>query len=147
MNIRKIKLEDSTQLFNWVNKTDSLSVKIENKNKVSLAEHERWFNERLDDKNTHIWIIENKSGIPLGQIRFQKKNTKYYDIDIYIIQSERKKGLASKALNKAMQISKPIFLRALVKKNNIRSYDFFLKNGFSLKFQDQSKWVLIRENI
>ena len=28
MNIRKIKLEDSTQLFNWVNKTDSLSVKI-----------------------------------------------------------------------------------------------------------------------
>ena len=101
----------------------------------------------MDDKNTHIWIIENKSGIPLGQIRFQKKNTKYYDIDIYIIEIERQKGLASKALNKAMQISKPIFLRALVKKNNIRSYDFFLKNGFSLKFQDQSKWVLIRENI
>ena len=147
MILRKVKFNDKIHLFNWVNQLDSLSVKIENKNKVSLAEHERWFNERLDDKNTHIWIIENKSGISLGQIRFQKKNTKYYDIDIYIIEIERQKGLASKALNKAMQISKPIFLRALVKKNNIRSYDFFLKNGFSLKFQDQSKWVLIRENI
>ena len=147
MILRKAKFNDKIRLFNWLNQSDSLSIKIENKNKVSLAEHEIWLQERLDDKNTYIWIIENKSSIPLGQIRFQKKNTKYYDIDIYIIQSERKKGLASKALNKAMQISKPIFLRALVKKNNIRSYDFFLKNGFSLKFQDQSKWVLIRENI
>ena len=33
MNIRKIKSEDSTQLFNWVNKTDSLSVKVENQKK------------------------------------------------------------------------------------------------------------------
>ena len=60
MNIRKIKSEDSTQLFNWVNKTDSLSVKVENQKKINFSAHSKWFSERMNDPNTSIWIIENK---------------------------------------------------------------------------------------
>ena len=145
MILRKAKFDDKNYLYEWVNQFDSLSAKIENENKVILSEHEKWFYERLKDKNTYIWIIENKKNIPIGQIRFQKKFFKYYDVDIYIIDKERKKGLASKALNEAIQISNSISLRALVKKTNLRSYNFFSKNGFFLKSEDQIKWILIKE--
>jgi len=145
MILRKAKFDDKIYLFNWVNQPDSLSVKIENEQEVALSNHEKWFNERLRDKNTHIWIIENEKNIPIGQVRFQKKISNYFDVDIYILDKERKKGLASKALNKAMQISEFPPLRALVKKNNFRSYTFFSKNGFILKSEDKFKWVLIKE--
>ena len=97
MILRKANIDDKMYLFNWVNKFDSLSVKIENEKEISLFDHENWFYERLKDKNTYIWIIENKKNTPIGQIRFQKKKSNYYDVDIYIVNEERKKELATKA--------------------------------------------------
>ena len=143
MNIRKIKLEDSTQLFNWVNKTDSLSVKIENQKRINFSDHSKWFNERMNDPNTSIWIIENKNKIPIGQIRFQKKIDNYFDVDIYLTKHERKKGVASKALNLAINKVNFYSFRAIIKKSNRRSYNFFLKNGFSLSHEDNNMWVLV----
>ena len=143
MNIRKIKSEDSTQLFNWVNKTDSLSVKVENQKKINLSAHSKWFSERMNDPNTSIWIIENKNKIPIGQIRFQKKMDNYFDVDIYLAKHERKKGVASKALNLAINKVNFYYFRAIIKKSNRRSYNFFLKNGFSLSHEDNNMWVLV----
>ena len=90
MNIRKIKLEDSTQLFYWVNNSDSLSVKIENQKKINFSAHSKWFIDKMNDPNTSIWIIENKKKIPIGQIRFQKKMDNYFDVDIYLTKDKRK---------------------------------------------------------
>ena len=143
MNIRKIKSEDSTQLFNWVNKTDSLSVKIENQKRINFSDHSKWFSERMNDPNTSIWIIENKNKIPIGQIRFQKKIDNYFDVDIYLTKHERKKGVASKALNLAINKVNFYSFRAIIKKSNRRSYNFFLKNGFSLSHEDNNMWVLV----
>ena len=143
MNIRKIKSEDSTQLFNWVNKTDSLSVKIENQKQINFSAHSKWFSERMNDPNTSIWIIENKNKIPIGQIRFQKKIDNYFDVDIYLTKHERKKGVASKALNLAINKVNFYSFRAIIKKSNRRSYNFFLKNGFSLSHEDNNMWVLV----
>ena len=143
MNIRKIKLEDSTQLFNWVNKTDSLSVKIENQKQITLIDHNKWFIERMNDPDTNIWIIENKKQIPIGQIRFQKKIDNYFDIDIYLEKDERKKGMASKALNLAIHKVNFNSFREIIKKSNKKSYNFFLKNGFSLSHEDNNMWVLV----
>ena len=143
MNIRKIKSEDSTQLFNWVNKTDSLSVKVENQKKINFSAHSKWFSERMNDPNTSIWIIENKNKIPIGQIRFQKKMDNYFDVDIYLTKHERKKGVASKALNLAINKVNFYSFRAIIKKSNRRSYNFFLKNGFSLSHEDNNMWVLV----
>ena len=143
MNTRKIKLEDCTQLFNWVNKTDSLSVKIENQKQINFSAHSKWFSERMNDPNTSIWIIENKNKIPIGQIRFQKKMDNYFDVDIYLTKEERKKGVASKALNLAINKVNFYSFRAIIKKSNRRSYNFFLKNGFSLSHEDNNMWVLV----
>ncbi len=145
MIIRKAKFDDKLYLFNWVNKLDSLSAKIENKNEITLSDHKKWFSERLKDSNTHIWIIENEKKIPIGQIRFQKNIDNYFDIDIYLLKDERKKGVASKALNLAFNKVNLFPFRAIVKKSNIRSFSFFSKNGFFLKSEDEFIWVLVKE--
>ena len=75
MNIflREADYSDSNMFFTWVNKQDSLDVKIQNKSKIDLKNHDKWFLERLSDSNTYIWVIEDCNKVPLGQIRFQKK--------------------------------------------------------------------------
>jgi len=145
ISIRKATYDDKLILFNWANKFDSLSVKIENKNKILLFEHEKWLSERLRDTGTYIWIIL-KEKIPVGQIRFQKKIDKYFDIDIYLLANERRRGTAKRALHLAHKESALVALRALVKKNNINSYNFFLRNSFYLESEDEFKWVLKKNN-
>jgi len=68
-----------------------------------------------------------------------------FDIDIYLLKEERKKELASKALNLALNKVNLFPFRAIVKKNNIQSFSFFLKNGFFIKSEDEFIWVLIKE--
>ena len=121
VNIRYAKKEDSSLLLEWVNKSDSLEVKIESNNVISEVEHSKWFIERLNDNDTHIWIILNKDNVPIGQIRFQRKVNKYFDIDIYIVEEERRRGIAGKALNIASGSLNSIFLRSIVKKNNLKN--------------------------
>ena len=145
ISIRKATYDDKLILFKWANKFDSLSVKIENKNKIFLSEHEKWLSERFKDTGTYIWIIL-KEKIPIGQIRFQKKIGKYFDVDIYLLANERRRGTAKRALYLAHKDSAFVSLRALVKRNNINSYNFFLRNGFYLKSEDEFKWVLKKNN-
>jgi L-amino acid N-acyltransferase YncA len=147
MNIflREADYDDSNMFFTWVNKKDSLDVKIQNKSKIDLKNHDTWFLERLSDSNTYIWVIENSNKVPLGQIRFQKKCLMYFEVDIYIISTMRLKGIAIKALNMAVKKTNNFALKAIVKKNNIGSYKLFIKCGFSLKFEDDFKWTLVKE--
>ncbi len=144
ISIRKATLADELVLLEWVNQYDSLSTKIETKNKILLSKHKKWFLERLNDLGTYIWIILNEKRKPLGQIRFQKKIEKYFDVDIYVESNERRKGIAKKALYLAQRETGLKPLRAFVKKNNINSYKFFLSNGFLLQLEDESMWVLIK---
>lgn len=144
ISIRKATLADELVLLEWVNQYDSLSTKIETKNKILLSKHKKWFLERLNDLGTYIWIILNEKRKPLGQIRFQKKIEKYFDVDIYVESNERRKGIAKKALYLAQRETGLKPLRAFVKKNNTNSYKFFLSNGFLLQLEDESMWVLIK---
>ena len=132
------------QLFKWFNDEDSFKFKIKTTNKISIAEHEEWFGKSLKDQNTFIWIIENENKESLGQIRFKKSGSKYYDIDIFVIHRVRKTGVASKALKKAENIYDTKPLRAIVKKNNYSSYLFFIRNSYSIFSEDAECWTLIK---
>ena len=141
--LRPAKLKDKHILFKWVNSNDSIKFKIKTKKKINFIDHKAWFVERLKDKNTLIWIIENNN-IPIGQIRFQLSRDNYYDVDIFIINKVRKIGLASKALTKAEKQSNIKPLRAVVKKNNSLSYLFFIRNKYSLVSEDAEFWTLVK---
>ena len=144
VGLRLAELKDKCLLYRWVNSKDSLGIKIKTDKKISFSNHEIWFEERLKDNNTFIWIIEENKNKPIGQIRFQYSKEKYFDIDIYIINKFRKLGIASIELKNAENISNVKPLRATVKKNNYSSYLFFNRNGYRLIFEDQEYWVLVK---
>ena len=144
VGLRLAELKDKCLLYRWVNSKDSLGIKIKTDKKISFSNHEIWFEERLKDNNTFIWIIEENKNKPIGQIRFQYSKEKYFDIDIYIINKFRKLGIASIELKNAENISNVKPLRATVKKNNFSSYLFFNRNGYRLIFEDQESWVLVK---
>ncbi|MDB9761460.1 GNAT family N-acetyltransferase [Alphaproteobacteria bacterium] len=144
VGLRLAELKDKCLLYRWVNSKDSLGIKIKTDKKISFSNHEIWFEERLKDNNTFIWIIEENKNKPIGQIRFQYSKEKYFDIDIYIINKFRKLGIASIELKNAENISNVKPLRATVRKNNYSSYLFFNRNGYRLIFEDQESWVLVK---
>tara|TARA_B110000008_G_C16723379_1_gene465718 strand:- start:204 stop:659 length:456 start_codon:yes stop_codon:yes gene_type:complete len=143
ISIHKATFEDCSQLFSWFNEKDSLKYKIITSKKISFEEHTEWFKIKLDDSNTFIWIIKDKSGHKIGQIRFQLSKNSFYDVDIYIIKSLRGSGIASKAMHLAKIKSNVYPLRALVKKNNKKSYFYFVRNGFKIISEDKKSWELI----
>ena len=142
--IRNAEKKDSLLLFKWFNEDDSLKFKIKTQKRINIKNHNKWFDERLIDTKTYIWIIQDKNNNPIGQIRFQKLDEKFYDIDIYIARENRKKGIASKALSLAENIAGVKSLRAIVNNNNNTSRVFFLKNGFKINFENKSFIQLIR---
>ena len=144
VGLRLAELKDKCLLYRWVNSKDSLGIKIKTDKKISFSNHEIWFEERLKDNNTFIWIIEENKNKPIGQIRFQYSKEKYFDIDIYIINKFRKLGIASIELKNAENISNVKPLRATVRKNNYSSYLFFNRNGYRLIFEDQESWILVK---
>jgi len=142
--IRKAEKKDSLLLFNWFNEIDSLKFKIKTQKRISIENHNKWFDERLLDIKTYIWIVQDKNNNPIGQIRFQKLDEKFYDIDIYIARENRKKGIASKALSLAENKAGVKPLRAIVNNYNNTSRVFFLKNGFKINLENKSFIQLVR---
>ena len=143
--IRKANFKDIDILFEWVNSNDSLRYKLENKNYIPYEDHKKWFLERLNDPNSYIWIIETLYKASIGQIRIQQKENLYFDIDIYIVKEKREMGAAFKALNLSMNQLNNGVLRAIVKKNNEVSFNFFKKCGFKLNSENNLKWVLTKK--
>ena len=82
ISIRNAEKKDRLLLFNWFNEVDSLKFKIKTQKRINIENHNKWFDERLIDIKTYIWIVEDKNNNPIGQIRFQKLDEKFYDIDI-----------------------------------------------------------------
>jgi len=144
ISIRNAEKKDSVLLFNWFNAVDSLKFKIKTQKRISIENHNKWFDERLLDIKTYIWIVQDKNNNPIGQIRFQKLDEKFYDIDIYIARENRKKGIASKALSLAENKAGVKPLRAIVNNYNNTSRVFFLKNGFKINLENKSFIQLVR---
>ena len=143
LNMRLATLEDSRRLLDWANAKDNLRWKKKTKKLIELEEHEKWFNLRLQDENTLIWIV-TLDGLPVGQVRFQKVSSNV-EIDIYLEPNMRGKGLASKVLKHSMKtyrrIHNSVNFFALVHKENLNSKNLFMRNGFtSCQCKDTDWW-------
>ena len=133
LRIRLANNNDAKSVFEWFNSLDSLQYKYITKTKIIFIEHKKWFESLLKSSSEKIFIIE-KNGLSIGNIRF-KKNI-YFDIDIYIIQEERKKGYAKLVLINFIkifkQIEKKTIFEVLVSKANLPSLKLFTSCGFKV---------------
>ena len=79
------------------------------------------------------------------QVKIDKKKKKiFYEVDIFIVKSFRRKNIASNVLDLAIKSINTIHGRqkflAKVKKNNIPSLNFFKKYGF-IHFNENNIYV------
>lgn len=139
--MRNVKRNDCRLLWKWVN--DPAVRKASYKSDfIPLEEHMEWFKKHLKDSNSYHFIASDMNGEPLGQVRFDLKNTGL-EVAISIAPEKRGMGYAPLIIRKGlMELKKklPDFktVTAFIKLDNtasLRSFEKarFIKTGEEVK--------------
>ena len=134
VNIRIAEFSDLEKIFKWRN-IDMIVTLSSSQKTVTHREHSQWFKKAINNPNIKILIIEN-NGLPVGQIRFEKKNKdNACDVSIYLIPGEQSKGIGSIAIVKGIAFIKKQWkkiesINANIRKENKKSKLFFERNFF-----------------
>jgi spore coat polysaccharide biosynthesis predicted glycosyltransferase SpsG/RimJ/RimL family protein N-acetyltransferase len=122
--------EDMLLVYEWAN--DKLSrANSYFSEPISLEVHEKWFEKKLSDDKTLIYIAE-LDGVPAGMIRYET-GADYSVVGVALASDSRGKGLASVFLR---DTSRLYFLRnnaqvlAYIKEENLASVKSFEKAGY-----------------
>ena len=125
----KVSNKDKFFLFKLVNDSQVIKNSLANKF-IDFHEHEKWFKEKLVNKNSKIFIFKNLNH-KIGQIRFDKVSKNKTFITYSVANEFRGEDLGYQMLKLALE--KKIFqnsLYAYVKKKNHSSIKIFKKLGF-----------------
>ena len=147
IKLKNASIKDGVLIYNWFNDKDNIRFKIKTKNKISLRDHLIWLKGFNKKKLGIIWIIiyENKK---IGNIRLTQLKYKTYEVDIFLIKKYRAKSFATEALLKVEnKLDKGSVIYSYIKKNNFRSLNFFLKNGYNLYSSNKTIWFLKKQLI
>lgn len=136
--VRRAQDRDLEQLFEWVNRKDSLKNKRITKSAVDWGSHCEWFRARLSDKNSYIFLIESDEGRPVGQARYQcVTGSNLFDVDIYLDEAARGQGVAKLLLSvtgaEILELNPSAVLRAVVHVDNLSSQKLFRSLGYKLE--------------
>ena len=141
IKLRSVVEKDKIILYNWFN-NDNLNFKIKTKKKISIKNHFQWFNDFIKFNRGNIWIIQQNDK-DIGNIRLNRIKEKKYEIDIFIIKEFRRNNIGSASIKEVeKKIDEGTVIYSLVKKNNIRSKKFFLKNKYLLYQSTREFWIL-----
>ena len=130
LKIRKSKKNDVFTYFKWANEPIVRKNSL-NSSEIDLEDHFDWYNKRLANSNSELYIFEIKD-LPIGQIRFEIKEKNAY-INYSIDFAGRGRGLAHHILLKGIlefSSTNTFPLIALVKSENIASIKSFVRLGF-----------------
>jgi RimJ/RimL family protein N-acetyltransferase len=132
MTLRPASGADARLFFDWANRDDSIASSLATQGHIQWEEHRSWFEARLQDRDTRIWVLE-ASGRSVGQIRLQDKG-EGPEVSIYVEPQDRRCGIAAAALGIALEQASAIWpgvrILARVRHDNTASQVFFRKAGF-----------------
>jgi UDP-2,4-diacetamido-2,4,6-trideoxy-beta-L-altropyranose hydrolase len=149
--LRSAYATDALTYFVWANDPVVRS-SANNSEQIDLITHLQWFYERLNNKNSCLYVLE-ACGLPIGQVRFDlnvDEATIDYSLDVLV----RGRGLAKQLL--MLGISKltskrQIIFKASVKPENIASAATFARLGFVEGVRDEEngnlKFILDTANL
>lgn len=133
LRLRPADLDDVNLVWEWVNDPDVRASAFESLF-IPLEDHIKWYNNKLQDKNSRIMIISNYQNMPIAQVRFEYDGNESI-VDLSISKKFRGKGLASEVLDLGLgalpKDARWLSIKAYVKKHNIASQKAFIKSGFS----------------
>jgi len=132
INLVKVEITDINDIFEWRNHPD-IRRYFFNANPISWNDHEQWFDRKLKDHNTAIYVachIGNK----IGSIRFENK-AETVNISVMLNPTYLGKGFGSKIIKLGVERfikdrSPKKHLIAEIKADNIASINAFKKAGF-----------------
>jgi RimJ/RimL family protein N-acetyltransferase len=133
-SIREANEKDLMLYFDWANDQQVRSQSF-NSTPIDLHIHTEWFKNRIKDKNSHLFIFENRHNEPIGQVRIeQEPDSKKAVIGVSIDKQYRGQGLAHKILREGLvqflSTHKDVLIEAYIKQDNQSSIKSFVKAGF-----------------
>lgn len=100
LTVRKATANDAELYYNWVN--DSVvRASAFNNEPISWESHESWFNNKLNDFNSWLYVVSIDNKTPIGQVRFEIEDMNA-KLDYSIDQSHRGKGWSAALLKVAI---------------------------------------------
>lgn len=145
--LRKAVLEDSKFIYDLRN-DDLTRMNSINKEIIAYDKHMAWYERKLQDNDTYIYILTDGSD-NIGQVRLDIDKDKAL-ISYAISPSHRGLGYGTKILtlieDKILEYYENINLRGCVLKENIVSKKIFLKLGYTV-IDDEDNIVIFEKNV
>lgn len=136
LTIRKAYKKDSKFLFNLRNERETINNSLSAK-AVSKPEHATWYEKKLNDQKSKIFIYENNSKNKVGFVRFDlNKSNTIANVSIAISKEFRGKGCSKTMLQigiKEIAKIQPVVFLATVKADNESSLRAFKSTGFGVE--------------
>lgn len=140
--IKLAAIDDMKDVFDLSN-DDLVRQNSFNQDEIDWENHQKWFKNKLKDKNCMFLIVRDFNNNLISQIRFDKIKDTEGDISISISPEFRGKGYGTKVLKagtekifSGQRIKK---INAYVKNENVASKTIFEKAGYILMEKDSNK--------
>ena len=149
ISIRLAKLKDA-KLFLKIHNSSVKGGFFNSKNLVVFKDHIKWLKKKLKS-NSKIYIGKNYNKKDFSYVRFDEIKNNIFEVSIGNLPNFYGKGLGSLMLEKSIKKFRknynPKKITCAVKKFNIRSSKFFLKNGFvKMKFNPKKHFTVNKIN-
>jgi len=124
---------DCQQVYEWANDPDSRASSFST-DPISWKEHVLWFEDKVRDPDSILYIVQDVQNNSLGIVRFDLDGP-YATISINLDRSARGRSLASPIITRAVEnlfAEREIYgVNAFIRPNNIKSIRAFENSGFS----------------
>jgi UDP-2,4-diacetamido-2,4,6-trideoxy-beta-L-altropyranose hydrolase len=135
----RLRLAEATDvwLYHWWANDPQVRLQSFNSEPISVEEHRRWFEGRLNSPLALLLVLEDGDGLPLGQIRFERDATdeRLAVVSFSLDRLARGHGLASQLLELGLAVLARCWghsaeVKGEVRANNPASCRAFLRAGF-----------------
>ena len=101
LRVRAAILQDEELLLEWVN-DPLVRINSFDSDKIMPVHHWEWFYRRLRDlDNCRIYVVETETGVPVGQVRFERREEKW-ELNYSLGSVFRGKGLGKLVVEQAL---------------------------------------------
>jgi len=131
LSVRRANRSDASLYWHWANDS-TVRKNAFNEDHIEWQQHQEWFNNKLNDPDTILLLIES-SFAPIGQVRFDRKGS-HYITDYSLAKQFRGFNLAKTVLSLAIDYLRrenAFTLIGEVKENNAASKKVFENLGFN----------------
>lgn len=132
LSYRPVQKSDAILLFKWTNNSSTRENSISS-NKINWEEHIKWFDLKIKDPQTKMFLFQLQNHLPVGILRLEQDNNNL-QISFSVDVKHRGKGIGNEIIRFAVKEFNDKNLLAQVIDSNEKSHNIFLKNNFSINY-------------